>query len=71
MNSFQNHLLLKDKEVANIFSMSHSWVRKQRHLRRKQQSHFLTIDPVMVGSSPRYRKDDVAAIFNGMKGGVQ
>lgn len=63
MISFQDIQLLKDKEVANIFGMSHSWVRKERFLRRHNQPHFLTVDPVIIGKSPRYIKDDIEKLF--------
>ena len=53
--------LIGDGEVAKLLSMSRSWVRKQRHLKRRELPHVFNIDPVMIGSSPRYRLDDVIA----------
>jgi hypothetical protein len=39
--------------------MSKSWIRKQRMYRRRGVDHVLAIDPVMIGSVPRYRLVDV------------
>ncbi|MAF98248.1 MAG: hypothetical protein CMH26_06400 [Micavibrio sp.] len=52
-------ILLCDKEVARLLGMSAQWVRAQRHKRRKGLEHNFTIDPVMIGSSPRYRRKDI------------
>ncbi|MBL1146214.1 MAG: DNA-binding protein [Proteobacteria bacterium] len=51
--------LLSDKDLAEMFGMSASWVRQQRFKRRNGDEHSLTIDPVMVGRCPRYRANDV------------
>lgn len=51
--------LLNDKALAQLLCISQSWVRKQRWLKRKGLSHVLTIDPIMIGSTPRYRQEDV------------
>ena len=53
--------LIGDGEVAELLSMSRSWVRKQRFLRRRGLPHVFDIDPVMIGSSPRYPLEDVEA----------
>jgi predicted DNA-binding transcriptional regulator AlpA len=53
--------LIRDKDVARLAAMSNSWVRKQRMYRRRGLAHVLTIDPVMIGSVPRYRLSDVEA----------
>ena len=45
---------LSDKDIAGMLSVSPSWVRKQRHLRNKGEDHSLTVDPIYIGSSPRY-----------------
>jgi predicted DNA-binding transcriptional regulator AlpA len=47
--------LLRDKQIADILSVSSSWVRKERFNRRKGNAHVLDIDPVMIGSAPRYQ----------------
>ena len=41
--------------------MSRGWVRKQRFNRRHGLPHVFDIDPVMIGSVPRYRLEDVRA----------
>lgn len=53
MNTFLN-----DKDIAGALRLSSAWVRQQRFKRRHQIDHVLTIDPVMIGSSPRYRYED-------------
>ena len=53
--------LLGDKELARLLSMSTSYVRKQRWLRRHGQPHIMILDPIMLGTSPRYRRSDVQA----------
>jgi hypothetical protein len=52
-------LFFKDSDIAEMLSMSGSWVRHQRYLRRHAKPHVLNIDPIMVGSKPRYRTEDV------------
>jgi predicted DNA-binding transcriptional regulator AlpA len=52
--------LIGDQEIAQLVSMSRSWVRKQRLNRRRALPHSLAVDPVMVGSVPRYRHTDIA-----------
>lgn len=61
---------LSDAEIADELKMSRSWVRKQRWLRRKGDEHVLTLDPVMIGSVPRYRTDEVEAWIDRL-GGLQ
>ena len=51
--------LINDRYVAERLSISPQWVRNQRWRRRQGLEHILTIDPVMIGSSPRYRIEDV------------
>lgn len=46
---------LSDKDLAEVLGMSQSWIRKQRYLRAKEEDHILTIDPIYLGRSPRYR----------------
>ena len=57
---------LNDTAVAEAVCMSPSWVRVERHKRRKGLPHTLNIDPVMIGSSPRYRMEDVEAFIEGL-----
>jgi predicted DNA-binding transcriptional regulator AlpA len=51
--------LVRDSELAQLTGMSRSWVRKQRMHRRRGAEHVLKIDPVMIGSAPRYRLSDI------------
>ena len=53
--------LINDAGIAHLACMSRSWVRKERFLRRHGQPHVLDLDPIMIGSSPRYRLDEVIA----------
>lgn len=48
-----------DKDIARRLNLSPSWVRGQRHKRRKGQPHVFNIDPRYIGSSPRYVADEV------------
>ena len=57
---------LNDKTLASAMCMSQSWVRVQRYKRRKGLPHILSIDPVMIGSSPRYRMEDLEAFIEGL-----
>lgn len=53
--------LMCDKEVASLVRMSSSWVRVQRHKRRMGKEHILTVDPVMIGATPRYNREQIEA----------
>jgi hypothetical protein len=54
-------ILMNDSDIASALRMSRSWVRKQRYLRKRDLPHAFDIDPVMVGSVPRYWVRDVMA----------
>ena len=56
--------LVDDAYIAKRLSMSRSFLRKQRFLRRRGLPHVFDIDPVMIGSSPRYRREDLMAWIN-------
>ena len=58
--------LMSDKDIAAHLSMSQSWVRQQRWRRKKGEPHFLTIDPIMIGTSPRYRLEDLNKLLEGV-----
>lgn len=58
---------LTDKAIAHILNVSPSWVRKQRHLRRKGEEHFLTIDAIYIGSSPRYLASEMHAWLENLR----
>jgi len=66
MTTKQNSHFICDKELASLMAMSGSWVRVERHKRRKGLPHTLNIDPVMIGSSPRYRVEDVEAFIENL-----
>ena len=53
--------LYADADLSVTLRISRSWIRKQRMYRRHGLPHCLTIDPVMIGSVPRYRASDVEA----------
>ena len=53
--------LYDDRQISAVLRISRSWIRKQRMYRRQGLPHVLTIDPVMIGSVPRYRVSDVHA----------
>ena len=55
----ENIQLLNDKDLAALCGMSVQWVRAERLKRRRGDKHALTIDPVMIGKSPRYRATDI------------
>ena len=57
--NFETQILIGDAEIAQLVSLSRSWVRKQRWSRRHGHPHAFDIDPVMIGSVPRYRLRDV------------
>lgn len=51
--------LLSDSDLASLLKISRSWIRKQRMLRRAGLGHVLAIDPIMIGTCPRYRRSEV------------
>ena len=57
----QRGRLVDDAYIAKRLSMSRSFIHKQRFLRRRGLPHVFDIDPVMIGSSPRYPLEDVEA----------
>ena len=63
-----NAAFLNDKDIASELCLSCSWVRKQRWLRRHEKEHVFTVDPVMIGSAPRYRNQDVREWIDALDG---
>jgi hypothetical protein len=61
-----SHQLLNDMDIAGILGVSKPWVRVERFKRRHGESHNFNIDPVMIGSMPRYRIADVHAWIKGL-----
>jgi hypothetical protein len=53
--------LVTDADLARLLKISRSWIRKQRMLRRAGLPHALTVDAIMIGSVPRYRRADIQA----------
>lgn len=58
-----NFRLVDDAIIADLLSMSRSWVRKERFNRRHSLPHTFDVDPIMIGSSPRYRIEEVEAFI--------
>jgi hypothetical protein len=58
--------LFNDKDIAETLGVSKSWLRGQRHKRRHKLPHHFNIDPVMIGTLPRYRQEDVFAWINNL-----
>ena len=48
-----------DKQIASLLAVSVSWVRLQRYNRRHGKPHIFDVDPVALGSTPRYAKTAV------------
>lgn len=51
--------LIRDKVIADRLSMSVSWVKSERAKRLRGDPHRLTLDPVYLGRSIRYRSSDL------------
>ena len=47
----QRGRLVDDAYVAKLLSMSRSFIRKQRFLRRRGLPHVFDIDPVLIGAT--------------------
>jgi len=52
---------VSDIWLANQLHVARSTIRVQRHLRQSGQPHWLKLDPVYIGSIPRYRTQDAMA----------
>lgn len=59
--------LVDDKTIAKTLRVSLSCIRGQRHKRYHGEDHWLDLEPVMVGSLPRYRIEDVEAFVASLK----
>lgn len=51
--------LINDIQLADRLSMKPPTIRSQRFRRLHGLDHWLTLDPVYIGSKPRYRLADV------------
>lgn len=58
---------LSDNELAVMLGLSPSWCRRQRYLRQRELHHDLIIDPVYIGSSPRYPLSEVRSWLEALK----
>ena len=58
-NTVDLPILVNDLWISKKLLMSKSWVRKERFCRRHGKGHVFDIDPVMIGSVPRYKRSDV------------
>lgn len=58
---------LNDRAIAHRMGFSPGWVRLERFRRRHGQPHTLQIDPIIVGTKPRYLAEDVDALIEGLK----
>ena len=56
-----NIQFLEDKQTTHVLCLSLAWIRKQGWMRRHGMPDFLTIDPIMIGTVPRYQASDVEA----------
>jgi hypothetical protein len=59
--------LFNDKTVGFLVGFSAGWVRVQRYFRRRGMPHVLTIDPVIVGTKPRYVAAEVETWVESLK----
>ncbi len=57
----QESEFVTDKWIAEQLQMSIATIRSQRFKRRHSEDHWLDLDPVYIGSKPRYRRKDVLA----------
>lgn len=65
--------LLTDSDIAYMLGLSRSWVRKERFNRRRGNPHTFNLEPVLIGSMPRYLEEEVMGWIEVMKiarGGV-
>ena len=59
--------LVNDAWIASQLQMKPSTIRAQRHKRKNGQPHWLTLDPVLIGTKPRYVRADVEKWLQGAK----
>ncbi len=56
---------LDDQWLADRIGMKIATIRSQRFKRRHGQKHWLELDPVYIGSKPRYRRAEVLGWLRG------
>jgi len=52
---------VSDLWLAQQLHVARSTIRVQRHLRQNGKPHWLELDPIYIGSIPRYRTQDAMA----------
>ena len=57
----QSFGLIDDAYIAQHLRVSRGWVRTQRFRRRHALSHVFNVDPIYIGSLPRYFLQEVLA----------
>jgi hypothetical protein len=62
-----NAQFYNDNDIARFVGVSPSWVRLQRHFRKHNKPHVFDIDPIFLGSRPRYPVDAVQAWLEKLK----
>ena len=62
-----HEVYFSDKRIADMLSVSSSWVRKQRYLRNKGEDSLFPLDPTYRGASPRYKSSDVLSWISGLQ----
>jgi hypothetical protein len=53
--------LVSDADLAELLRVSRSCIRSQRFKRRRGDEHWLEVDPIMLGTLPRYNKTHIEA----------
>lgn len=51
--------MISDKGLADLLDVSLAWVKQQQHKRKNNQEHALTVDPIYLGKTKRYRLADI------------
>ena len=64
----QEVAFLSDLQIGRLVGFSSEWVRQQRYFRRHGRKHAFQLDPIYIGSKPRYRAADVYAWVDSLGG---
>jgi predicted DNA-binding transcriptional regulator AlpA len=57
----QEVAFISDREIGRLVGFSSEWVRQQRYFRRHGKKHSFPLDPIYIGTKPRYRASEVYA----------
>jgi hypothetical protein len=60
---------LSDLQIGKLLGFSGEWVRQQRYFRRHGKKHSLQIDPIYIGTKPRYRATEIFAWIERLNAG--